>query len=57
MWLPEATERIMKRGNPKAHESERKEMAEMMKVHESKKMDKHDKAMKKGMKMPMKKGY
>jgi hypothetical protein len=27
-------------------------MAEMMKVHQSKKMGKHDKAMKKGMKMP-----
>jgi hypothetical protein len=47
----------MKRGNPKAHESERKEMAEMMRVHQSKKMGKHDKAMKKGMKMPMKGGY
>jgi len=47
----------MKRGNPKEHESARTEMAEMMKVHESKKMGKHDKAMKKGMKMPMKKGY
>lgn len=43
---------MAKRGNPKENESSRTEMAEMMKVHQSKKMGKHDKAMKQGKKMP-----
>lgn len=42
------------RKNPAKNAEERHEMAEMMQVHESKKMGKHDKAMKRGKKMPMK---